>query len=1396
MSPQRFETLEPRRLFAADPLITEFVASNGSSLTDGFGNDTDWIELHNAGDTAVDLADYHLTDDAGNPTQWGFGQSTVLNPGDYLVVFASGLDTVDPQGNLHTNFRLGAGGEHLALTDPDGNTVSSFGNDGADYPEQIRDVSYGRSGSNLVSRDSLATYALPFSDPSLNWARPGFDPAADGRFTDPLPASIGYEDAPSSENDFGAVIGFPVFSGLTAVYQRVEFSVADASEVLGLQLTMQSDDGFVAYLNGTRVAELNAPADLNPDSVATGGSPDQLVLEGFRFNLDAFTGLLRDGTNVLAIHALNVGPNSSDFLSVPTLDATLANAGVGYLAEPTPRAANGQLVQLGPAVTLDEPADARVRPNQSLTVTGTVAPFAGVDVQAGSARIHYRTAFGAETVRSLTLNADGGFSFDIPASAFVAGQQTRWYVTATDTNGVEGRGPRFLDPTDSPEYVGVVAVDDTIDTDLRLIQWFVQDEAGAQTDAGARSSVLIGSRFYDNVQTDIHGQSTRGPRFDKKSFDFDANAGRKFELFDEGPAVSDFNLLTNFADETKLRHSVANFAFRESGGAHLLAEPVTVYRNGEFYGLYDLVEDGDAEYLERLGLDPDNPLYKVNNPLDDAFNNVSKESRRFEGFDDLEAFVEGTRLGRTTAGRTWDYDNLDLASWVNLAAVQTILNNGDYGHKNQFLYRDTSGTGQWSLLPWDLDLSLGHRFSRDFGYFEDALRTTDGFPQTLNDILRRQHLENPRFRAMFEQRTANLLAQLYGAPGTSTDNSVVGREIDRLRGLIADEAVRDAAEWGRDPAFSQTPAQAAQELLDRFLPERRNYLQQRLPSAQSGDPGLRFGTEIDSGENFAEQFLSLTNPTGVAVDLSGWSLTGGVQHTFPAGTVIAPNDTLYVAADVQGFLNRTSGPRGGQQRFVQGNFEGVLDNNGEQVRLTGPDGTATETLTLPDTTPDPNLDQLRVTEVHYNPADGGAEFIELTNVGAVDAIDLSGVVFAEGPADPFVFTNGATLAAGQSIVLTAANDAAAFAATYPGVNPAGFFTGGLSNGGETLTFTDAGGQTVLSFAYDDAAPWPESPDGDGLSLTLIDPGATPIDQHGDPARWRASLAFGGTPGTLDDAAPTSVAGRFVFYNNASGYGTDGALPSDAAALAGAVDGAIAPDKRALRPGETASYANYTSFVHGVNGLVIDLDGAVNPTALDAEDFVFATGNGSLDADFTEVSVEADVRALAGAGADGATRVVVTLPDGTAAGEWLRVTLRAGADTGLPFDDVFYFGNAPGETGNSTDDAAVNLLDLRAVLQNRRSTSDPAPIDNAYDFNRDRRVNLLDLRATLRGRTNSQSDLNLISPPALELITAPNGGLLAGQAERAAQLRAAASYVQWQQTLAAADDADDAGTGVS
>jgi hypothetical protein len=121
--------------------LNEFVAQNAGPVADEDGDETDWIEIKNTGDTPNDLAGFYLTDDPTNLTKWQFPPSA-LNDDELLLVFASDKDRAVSESELHTNFKLSSGGEYLALVEPDGVTIhDEFA---TTYPAQYVGNSYGR----------------------------------------------------------------------------------------------------------------------------------------------------------------------------------------------------------------------------------------------------------------------------------------------------------------------------------------------------------------------------------------------------------------------------------------------------------------------------------------------------------------------------------------------------------------------------------------------------------------------------------------------------------------------------------------------------------------------------------------------------------------------------------------------------------------------------------------------------------------------------------------------------------------------------------------------------------------------------------------------------------------------------------------------------------------------------------------------------------------------------------------------------------------------------------------------------------------------------------------------------------------------------------------------------
>ena len=124
--------------------INEFLASNSTTNVDESGEYDDWLELYNAGNDSIDLGGFFLTDTVDNLMKWSIPEGTIISAAGFLLVWC---DEDQEQGVLHTNFKLSADGEFVALVSSNGFTII----DSLSFGPQTADVSYGRISDGSTS---------------------------------------------------------------------------------------------------------------------------------------------------------------------------------------------------------------------------------------------------------------------------------------------------------------------------------------------------------------------------------------------------------------------------------------------------------------------------------------------------------------------------------------------------------------------------------------------------------------------------------------------------------------------------------------------------------------------------------------------------------------------------------------------------------------------------------------------------------------------------------------------------------------------------------------------------------------------------------------------------------------------------------------------------------------------------------------------------------------------------------------------------------------------------------------------------------------------------------------------------------------------------------------------
>ncbi len=291
-----------------------------------------------------------------------------------------------------------------------------------------------------------------------------------------------------------------------------------------------------------------------------------------------------------------------------------------------------------------------------------------------------------------------------------------------------------------------------------------------------------------------------------------------------------------------------------------------------------------------------------------------------------------------------------------------------------------------------------------------------------------------------------------------------------------------------------------------------------------------------------------------------------------------------------------------------------------------------------------------------------------------------------------------------------------------------FYEPGEGLGGVTITAVRASDQATFT-----TTSWPA-----GAYTLTVPAGTYTVTATGGSlgATIAHSNVVVGAQNVEQDFVPVQpyVAGRFVFYNNSAFDGNNSAANSND-------DGAIAPDKKALLPGVPASFANYTSYSRGINGIMVDLGGLPAGVTPVASDFSFKVGNNATSGSWSAGPAPAFM-VRPGAGVGGSTRVEFTWADGAIRNMWLQVTVAASGTSGLSTPDVFYFGNAVGESGDEPAAANVGITDYLSTRSNLQTFLNPAGLTNTFDFNRDGRVDATDQVIT---RNNNGFSLVLFTP---------------------------------------------------
>ena len=963
--------------------------------------------------------------------------------------------------------------------------------------------------------------------------------------------------APDSFNVFGSAVQQNVraaMHGITpSAMLRVPFTLSSPPAWDELRLRVRYDDAFVAYLNGVEVARRNAPASVAFNSLAlTNRSKGDVLGSVADINISSALPLLRTNgqPNVLAIHGLNDAVSSPEFLIEPQLTAYRMLPG-RHFSPPTPSASNGEGFSnsvLDTSFTVDR----GFYDTPQTTIITTLTP---------DATLHY-TLDGSvpgpgNPASTAVPSAPGGtpsVALNIATTTVVRAVATRpdWMPTNADTHtylfansivnqpaappgvpatwGVYGAyGPSAGQPMiadyamDQRVVSGAVARHSVREGLLALpavclslpaadlfhaTNGLYSNSVNAGPDWVRAASMEIihpdGTRanLQANLGLRIHGGLSRQHWHSPKhsftlSFKTLYGPGKlDYKLFDDTPVRQwDELVLRASSTDSFAVEYVGAYEYPNDRASYLrdpwmkdsfaaMGQPtghslyVNLFLNGLYWGQYNLGEIYVESWHEENfgGAKEEYDVVKDLNELESGSRTDWDAALTLAaaGFPDDAAFyrIQGRNADGTRNAALPVY--LDMANLIDYMILHIYATARDWPVHNWWGGRRRGAESEgFKFYPWDqeitnLNLAWVNTYSGG-SWFEEV--NSPGTPAAFYDKLRL----STRFQRQFGDRVQAVCF----ANGPLTPAACQARWLARQ--MQTDQSiVAESARWGDARQATQYTREA------NWLPE-MNWVANTWWAGNHPQALARF-----------RRVSLFPNVVAPVMSQHGGDIAAGFQLT-----LTAPAGTIYFTLNGVEPISLT-----GVVAPTAVAYSGAITLNADTVMkarvLSAGSMSALTTATFLVAVPASALN-LVVSEIHYHPATGGFEFIELMNAGA-SVVDLGGVTLSD--AVGFTFPAGTKMSPGERLIVTE------IGATFPpAVRNAGAYTGKLANSGETLVVSAANGTVILTITYDDAAPWPAEADGSGASLTLIRPASLP--NPGTAANWRASVTTGGTPGSSE-----------------------------------------------------------------------------------------------------------------------------------------------------------------------------------------------------------------------------------------------------------------------------------------
>ena len=675
-------------------LISEIQARNGATIEDEDGQSSDWFELVNYGDEAVELAGYGVSDDL-NGVQWRLPEM-VVEPQEHVVIWASGKARNIPSVDLVVSGQV---------------------------PVDPTLVSMEAEWAYLVG-DELA------ADPSFpsGWETSTFD---DSNWNVGQ-AVFGYGE----EN-----LGTEVPAGGTLLL-RHRFFIDDLTSLRTPILRLDVDDACVGYINGKEFFRINIDESVPLNFASFATHSDELGENVQIIDLESQRSLFETGENVIAFAVFDRNARARDlgFIvelgeppSIPHTNFQLASEGeqlslwdsgdvlldsVRFPRQTRDRA-YGRIAPAGAFFYLLTPTPGA--PNDTLTADEEIAIRPVLDPPPGEYRFpiqfvvrpdgfplenvefRYTTDGSDPTIDSMLYEQGFVVSFNqvLRAAAFVNGECISQIATHSYFFQSDNYELPILSVSMNPEDFSDVHLQQARERDGHVEFFDAGGSVVASTGAGlrlhgggGRSGGINTKKAYRLYFRSVYGDTRlREP------------------IFPDSP-VANFDKLVlraNYNDSVRsspiaayIRDEVIRQVHADMGALSTHGTWYNLFVNMEYRGVYNIVERMDKEFFAEYFPDEGDDWYVVK-AIDEVLD--GGEAAR-AAWNELNEWFSTADLSDPT-GYAEARGRIDLNSYTSYMIVNTWTQNHDWPQRNWYAGRPARPGGKWLFLCWDAEWGLG-----------------------------------------------------------------------------------------------------------------------------------------------------------------------------------------------------------------------------------------------------------------------------------------------------------------------------------------------------------------------------------------------------------------------------------------------------------------------------------------------------------------------------------------------------------------------------------------------------------------------------------------------------------------------------------------------------------------